>query len=105
MRSHEIVCLTQDAVLIAIHKKHLENMLRKVTKHLMVMNDDFQELLQKRIANKIQTGVSYRLEKKREKLSPLHDKKRENEFETLLHPSPSKQISIELATTVDDATY
>ena len=77
-------------------------MMRKVSKHLVKMVENFQELMEKRIANKIQTNTNYRLEKNREKLSPRYDEKRFNEFETLLHPSPSKQISIELATTNED---
>jgi|TARA_B110000285_G_C14808369_1_gene460780 hypothetical protein len=65
--------MTQDAILIGIHKKHLENMMRKVNKHLVKMVANFQELMEKRIANKIQTDASYKLEKNREKLSPRYD--------------------------------
>jgi len=84
--------MTQDAILIKIHKKHLENMMRKVNKHLVTMVANFQELMEKRITNKIQTDVSYKLENTREKLSPRYDQKRLNQFETLLHPDPNKQI-------------
>jgi hypothetical protein len=65
--------MTQDAILIGINKKHLENMMRKVNKHLVKMIANFQELMEKRIANKVQTDASYKLEKNREKLSPRYD--------------------------------
>ena len=67
-------------------------MMRKVNKHLVKMIANFQELMEKRIANKIQTDANYKLEKNREKLSPRYDEKRSNQFETLLHPDPNKQI-------------
>ena len=84
-RSHTVVCLSAEGVLIEIHKSHLDNMMRKVAKNLEPMIEKFEELVQIRIQNKIVTSCEFKKELLRQKSkSGCWDKRGSQQFSSFL---------------------